>query len=91
MWRYSSGFFKICVSVEAGTVVGEEFSSLLGGYTAVFHCLGYPCFHVAYQFLGIVLYVVQYLCDGFAINDAVYLIMILVSPNRLCISPSISW
>ena len=46
-----------------------------------FHGCGYPCLDVAYEFLGVELYVVEYFGYGFSVDDAVYFVAVLVDAD----------
>ena len=75
---YVECLLKICVSEETIAIGAQEFLALIEGNLALLHALGYPLLQLADELLWIVLYVIQNLLYGFAIEylvDAVLAIL----------------
>ena len=66
--------FQISISVESAAIVRKELLTLIERNLTLFHTLGHPDFQLANQFLGIILHVVEYLCNGLAVDNLVDMI-----------------
>ena len=74
-----SALFKICVTIKPRTVIAEEGTPLLRGYAPGFHGTRNPGFHVAHKFFRTILHIVKHLGNGFAIDNLVDFIMVLIA------------
>ena len=91
--------FEIGISVESGAVVAEELFALFQRDFALLHALCHPYFELAHEFARVVLYIVEHFRHCFTVDDLVDVVSPIlyadmdrvVSPKRLCMSPSISW
>jgi len=66
---------QVSVSVKPGTVVAKELFALFEGYLALLDAFGNPYFELPYEFLRVVLYVVENLGHGLAVYNLVYVIV----------------
>ena len=69
---------KISVSEETISIGAQEFLALIERNLAFLHTLGYPLLQLADELLRIVLYVIQYLLYGLAIEylvDAIFAVL----------------
>ena len=78
--------FKICISIKPRTIIGEELLALLKCNLSGLYTLRNPYLQLAHELLGVVLHIVEHLGHRLAINHLVD----VMSPKRLCMSPSIS-
>ena len=70
--------FEISVSVQAGTVVGDELLAFFDGDAAFLDGTAHPHFEAAYEFLRVVLYVFEHIGYGFTVNGLVDAVAVFV-------------
>ena len=76
---------KICVSEETIAIGAQEFLTLIERNLALLHTLGYPLLQLADELLRIVLYVIQNLLHGLAIEYLVDAVLAVLYRDVGCI------